>query len=240
MKCKGCNQDKKLIKAHIIPESFFIKMKSSDKQLKIITDISGVYPKKSPIGVYDKNILCRDCEDRFQKIDDYGYNVLIADIDKQIPYPDKGEIIGYKLNGIDNSKLKLFFISILWRASISKEVFYSKVNLGDLEKKAQDLIWQQFSGEPDDFSFVLARFDGGAEASKTMLDPHPEQWFNVNYYRFYFYGYVLYIKSDPSETPLTWKDFIPRDDSLNIVSRGKIEKSKEFPLLIKAIQMQKT
>ncbi|MCD6670830.1 hypothetical protein LT068_17525 [Vibrio cholerae] len=241
MKCKGCNENKKLIKAHIIPESFFVSMKSGNKPLKVITNILGVYPKKSPIGIYDRNILCRECENRFQKIDDYAFRILIAEEDKQIPVYNDDVVVGYQLNNVDVSRLKLFFISILWRASISEQPFFSKINLGELEDKAKSLIWNESSGGADDFSFVLAKFDNvSGNVSKTIMDPHPEIWFGANCYRFYFYGYILYIKADLCETPNEWKGFIPDGNDLIIVSRGRVEDSKEFPIFIDAIRMQKT
>ncbi|MGF1694455.1 hypothetical protein L4C54_02130 [Vibrio lamellibrachiae] len=241
MKCKGCGESKKLIKAHVIPESFFVSMKSSSKPLRLITNTSGVYPKKSPIGVYDQNILCRQCEDKFQQIDDYGYRVLIGEEDKQTPQYDEAQLVGYRINKVDVSKLKLFFISILWRASISEQQFYSKVKLGSLEDKAQKLIWDGKSGELDDFSFVLAKFDDVSDGvSRTLMDPHPESWFDVNYHRFYLYGYILYIKTDVKETPSEWKPFISHDDNLIVISRGRVEDSKEFPILVDTIRMQKT
>jgi hypothetical protein len=239
MKCKGCGESEKLIKAHIIPKSFFVSMKSSSKPLRIISNTLGAYPKKSPIGVYDKNILCGECEKKFQQIDDYGYRVLIGEEYKQTPRYNKGKLIGYQINKIDVSKLKLFFIGILWRASISEEGHYSKVKIGSLEDKAQKLIWDENSGEIDDFSFLLAKFDDVSNGvSRIIMDPHPTSFFDVNYHQFYFYGYVLYIKTDSKETPIEWKTLISRDDNLCVVSRGRVEDSKEFPILIDAIRMQ--
>ncbi|MCD6671175.1 hypothetical protein LT068_19635, partial [Vibrio cholerae] len=87
-----------MIKAHIIPEFFFVSMKSGNKPLKVITNILGVYPKKAPIGIYDRNILCSECENRFQKIDDYALRILIAEEDKQIPVYNDDVVVGYQLN----------------------------------------------------------------------------------------------------------------------------------------------
>ena len=235
MICKGCSEDKKLVKSHIIPESFFRGLKDGDKPPRIHFTEEGVYPKKSPIGVYDQEILCIDCEKRFQDVDDYGYKVLIKNEQELEPLVQNGETVGYLLKEIDALKLKLFFMSILWRASISKHYFYSKVNLGKLEKKLKDLIWQESTGNEHDFSFVLAKFEGDG-AGRTIIDPHQERWFNIRYYRFYMYGYVLYIKSDSQKTPEKWAKFIATsNDSIPIVSRGHIEESKEYPLLNKAV-----
>lgn len=188
MNCKGCGKDTKLIKAHIIPEAFFTGLRDGEKAPRILSNISGVYPKKAPIGIYDPNILCRDCEDKFQQLDDYGHQVLIKLEDKhEVLYHEDGEIKGYIFHGIDNNQLKLFFISILWRASISTHNFYSKVHLGELESLAQQDIWNMNPLSKHDFSFVLGKFEGDA-SGRTILDPHPEEWFGVKYIRFIYMG----------------------------------------------------
>lgn len=240
MICKGCGEDKKLIKAHVIPESFFRGLKDGDKAPRIHSTEDGVHPKKAPIGVYDQEILCFDCEQVFKKVDDYGYKVLIKEEDNLETLEHDGKIVGYRANNIDYEFLKLFFLTVLWRASVSKHYFYSGVNLGALEKKLKDLIWKNSSGDNHDFSFVLAKFEGDGVA-RTILDPHQERWFNVRYYRFYLYGYVLYIKADSQKTPLHWEKFISTsNEDLIVILRGAMEYSKEYPVLASAVQRSKT
>jgi len=231
MICKGCSQEKKLVRAHIIPESFFRVLRADEKTLKLISNVEGVHTKKAPIGVYDKEILCSECEDKFQSIDNYAAKVLInnAAIEE---IKQRGPVIGYKIPDIDYELLKRFVVSLLWRASVSKHGFYGKVSLGPLEEQAKKLIWDESPGEKDEFSFVLAKFDDERTISKAMLDPHQERWFGRRYYRFYIGGFVLYVKADSQVTPEEWAKFIPNDKNLLVVSRGKIEQSKEFPVLL--------
>jgi hypothetical protein len=234
MYCRGCGQNKKLIKAHIIPESFFRGLRNGKQIPKIHSTTEGVHPKRAPIGVYDTEILCNDCEQIFQTLDEYGCQILIQK-EEQEPLHHNGQLVGYRINDIDTARLKLFFLSILWRASISSQDFYSKVSLNQLEEKVKKLIWQNDPGCPHDFSFVLAKFEGDG-AGRTILDPHQERWSGVRYYRFYLYGTILYIKADSRKTPSEWEKFIPTDNSVIVVSRGHIEKAKEFPILLTAVQ----
>ncbi|MEM5535116.1 hypothetical protein WNY58_01810 [Neptuniibacter pectenicola] len=235
MICKGCNQDKKLVKAHVIPESFFRELRADEKTLKLISNVEGVHTKKAPIGVYDKDILCRECEDKFQTLDDYAAKLLIDNSEIE-ELKQNSSVVGYKIPKVDYGLLKRFIISLLWRASISKHGFYSKVNLGALEEKAKKLIWEESPGEKEEFSFVLAKFDDEGTISKAMLDPHQERWSGKRYYRFYIGGFVLYVKADSQVTPEQWAKFIPSDDNLYVVSRGKIEQSKEFPVLLSGLK----
>lgn len=238
MICRGCEKEKKLIKAHIIPESFFRGLRGGEIAPQIHSTTEGVHPKRSPIGIYDKEILCHECEQKFQELDDYGNHVLIereADLE---PLTRGSKIAGYRIRSINNDKLKLFFLSILWRASISNHYFFSKVALNRLENSLKNLIWNSDPGGPHDFSFVLAKFEGDG-IGRTILDPHQERWFGIRYYRFYLYGYVLYIKADSQKTPSKWAKFIPNDDNLFIVSRGTMEKAKELSILFAGVRNSK-
>ena len=80
MICNLCLQDKKLIKAHIIPRAFFEYMRpleSKNVPFDVLTNIEGKRNSISRIGIYDSNILCRECENLFQNYDDYGQNILL-------------------------------------------------------------------------------------------------------------------------------------------------------------------
>ena len=238
MICRGCNQDKKLVRAHIIPESFFRELRSEEGTLKLVTNTKGVYTKRAPIGVYDQEILCKDCEDLFQEVDDYAAKILLNS-DNHEELLHYGKLAGYRIKNINYILLKRFVISLLWRASISKQNFYKKVNLGPIEARAKKLIWDKSSGEKHEFSFVLAKFDDTGTYSKIVLDPLQERWFGKRYYRFYLGGYILYVKVDSQETPSEWIQFIPSDNDLIIVSRGDLLKSKEYPVLVNVVKVNK-
>ena len=234
MLCKGCGKDSRLIKAHAIPESFFKGMNTGGKPPQLMSDVSGVYPKKSPIGVYDKTILCRKCEDKFQAMDDYAQDLLLKKESEHEEINYKGKVIGYKIHNINTNLLRLFFIGVLWRAGISTHDYYKKVSLGPYEKLAKDLIWSESSGETDQFSFVLAKF-ADKTVGRVMLDPHRERWHEINYYRFYMFGYILYIKVDKRQSP---KNFIKKNpnENGNLIMVGRdIYNSKESPIMVSLV-----
>jgi len=237
MICKGCGKEKQLIKAHVIPASFFLGLRDGEKPTKIISNTPSVYPKKSYIGVYDKNILCRECEDQFQDLDDYGCKVLIRNEAHLEKLHHNGRLVGYRINDINFEKLKIFFISVLWRASISTNYFFKDIDLGALENQAKQIIWKRHIPGIHDFSFVLSKFDDDG-AGRTILNPHQERWFSVNYYRFYLYGYILYIKADSRKTPEKWAEFIPEEENLIVISRGNMRNAKEYELMLQTASMR--
>src|SRR5699024_7989966 len=138
--CKFCGQEKKLIKAHIIPKNFYIARKE-DRYL-LINSKTRKYAYKQN-GGYDSNILCRDCDNHILgEFDKEGYRVLFDDFNKYqyVHTHPQGKIYQLDSNNFDYTKLRNFFISILWRASISKLEEWSHINLGGYERKALDIL----------------------------------------------------------------------------------------------------
>jgi hypothetical protein len=75
--CKGCGKNKKLIKAHIIPKSFYMNLRGDANHLNIISGNVKERQIRSNIGDYDTNILCKDCDTIMEKYDDYGNKLLL-------------------------------------------------------------------------------------------------------------------------------------------------------------------
>ena len=119
-------------------------------------------------------------------------------------------VVGWTIKTFDYRRLKLFFLSLLWRASVSTHEFYRRVSTGPFEKELRAMIAASEPGEPAKFAVILARFD--APGYPAMLDPHPDRYDGVNYFRFYLAGFVAYIKVDrrPAKEPLA--DFILQPD----------------------------
>jgi hypothetical protein len=229
MTCCYCRQDKKLIKAHIIPEGFFRRLCEEQNPPMMLTNTAGEYPKKMPIGVYDKNILCDECEKIFGVWDEYAQQLLTDESLHGEPILYGTQCIGWRVTEYDYTRLKLFFISLLWRASVSKQDFYRKVNLGSFEEKAKELIVQKNPGTSEEFGVTLAKFDH--PLSSAMLDPHPEKFSRVNYYRFYIASYVAYIKVDKRKAPEPLSDFLLKEGQPLIIIGRDFRNSAELQLM---------
>jgi hypothetical protein len=235
MICKGCGHDKKLVKSHIIPAAFFRDLKDGEDHLKLVSGGQIGVAKRSRTGIYDKSILCNDCEDKFQVLDSYAATTLIERRSLE-PVTNGIHTAGYTVNGVDCDLLKRFFVGVLWRASISTNEFFAKVNLGPLEELAKRIAWAETPSAEDEFSYALGLFDDEGTLSKVILDPHPERFNDIRYYRFYLAGYVLYIKASSRSTPKTFKNLIPKENKLIIISRGQIEKSKEYSVMLNGVR----
>jgi len=216
--CKYCGQEKKLIDAHIIPEAFFRPLLNEKDPPQLMTNIGGIFPKRVRKGIYDKTILCRECEDNFAPWDDYAQSLLLQRLKDARALRHGGEIAGLAFPNYDYTKLKLFFISVLWRASVSTQRFYEKIQLGPFEPHAKELIERKDPGLPDDFSVTLAHFE--EKIGMVPLDPYREKYFGINFCRFYLGGYVALIKTDKRPSPSQIGDLaLGKSDKLYIISR---------------------
>lgn len=232
MKCKFCLKEKPLIKAHIIPEGFFRRLRNGQAPPRLVT--SNEYPKRAPIGVYDTTILCADCERLFGDWDDHAQQIM-SELPIGEPLKSEDKTVAYKISDFNYNKFKLFFISLAWRASVSSQPFYRRINLGPYEDISKVMISNLTPGNDDDFATTIARFEEHP-LSTTILDPHPERFQGINYCRFYLSDYVVYVKIDkrPAPVPFDFCSF-KNSEPLHIICRD-LSKSKELPLIHKIAQ----
>lgn len=229
MICRFCGEQKKLIKAHVIPEGFFRRMRDGQNPPQLLTNMEGEYPKRAPIGVYDSGILCEVCEPIFGAWDAYAQQFMAEEPAGGQPLYVGSQLVGYKVQSYDYRCLKLFFMSLIWRASVSQQAFFKRVSLGPYEDVALNLIKHCAEGSEDQFTVTLAKFDHPIGIS--ILDPHPEKPDGVNYYCFYLGSYVAYIKVDRRRAPKPYIDFMLSENPPLYIILRHLERSKEWPLI---------
>ena len=136
--------DQKLLnKSHIIPDFFYreCNLYDSNHQLKIMkaekNDAKFIQNKKKQnTGVYDRNILCTSCDnDLLGRLESYLKPFFFGGpigIDGNPEFKNFIDPKGKKFIQISNisySRTKLGLLSILWRASISKQEFFQSVKI---------------------------------------------------------------------------------------------------------------
>ena len=144
MLCKLCKQERKLIKAHIVPKFLYEKMKDEKNRFNSVSfnigDFENHKVKITQMEDYDPNILCQDCDNRIFGIgyERYAKNMLygtecLTNIDlscQNYVNPDDGAEYSICEN-FDYVKFKNFLLSILWRASVTERPSFSEVSLGE-------------------------------------------------------------------------------------------------------------
>jgi len=151
--CKLCNVETDLKKSHILPEFFYSGIYDEKHRILEITDDSERTIQKG----LREDLFCQACETKLSRYEGYAAT-LIRDI-PNFQTDSSGRFI-YSEN-IDYSSFKLFQLSILWRASISKNPDFAQVSLGPHEEKVHQMLIQETPGEPFEYGCIMM----------TILDP---------------------------------------------------------------------
>jgi hypothetical protein len=167
--CRWCGENRELIRAHIIPRSFYDDVRGETDKVLLLSPDKSKYTTVSQSGVFDPGILCATCDGFLGKFDDYGYKVF-----KRVPTDQEDLVvdrdrmpIGYNLRCDDVQRAQKFLLSVLWRASVTSHDFFAKVSLGDkYEGRIKHLIRNDEKVTEDDFEFIIMRifdhpYDGG-------------------------------------------------------------------------------
>lgn len=239
MRCKLCLQERKLIKAHVIPRSFYKPMISGTEAPFLTSNDPKFRRKKVRIGIYDQTIVCAECEDRFKHWDNYAPRLLLG---KATPrnylVDEKGKQVGFTIESYDYEKLKLFFMSLLWRVAASSQYFFSQIRLGSHEEALRKMILRADPGDEDTFSSILCQWDDPL-AEHFLLYPHRQRYEDINYIRCYLNSYVVEIKVDKRATSEFNKNFMLKPDKpLGVIIR-ELKISHEYEVMRAIAKAQK-
>lgn len=136
--CKLCLQEKLLLKkSHIIPDFMYRdgSLYHPGHKLEMMdlgAAVKGKVEKTRRLsdGVYDQHILCEDCDRRvIGSLESYAKPVLYSEDIPGLKSKRKKKRDHLILTDVDYLKMKLFFYSIRWRASISKHRFFKGVDI---------------------------------------------------------------------------------------------------------------
>jgi len=208
--CKYCGRVKTLVKSHIIPRSFYeiksFKQKAPDKSLPLPSDSENEKPMKRSSGIYDEELFCKDCEDKFMIYDDYAFKILHEQgSQRKALRDDKGQELGAYYETYEYNKLKLFFMSVLLRAGLSGVFFFKHVKVGPSIKLLKDAIEAGTAPDANDFAVFLA-YNDDINKGPVMFPPAKIRIERIKFYHFHIGQVISYIKVDRRDTP---KDLQP-------------------------------
>jgi hypothetical protein len=203
-KCKFCNKKTKLIEAHILPKwsyRYEVPLRKIPKfDHRIVS--KNEHMKKLPKGIYDKNILCAECDGKLGIYDNYGKNIFndyFKNAKEMFDETNGNRVL--IVNNIDEDKymkIKLFYLSILYRMSISSDLFFRNVKLGCYEDMLLNLLKESNPCTPEDFSMIFAKLEFTNEDRNTNMIKFPPVLIkrSINRYLLRFNGFAVWIKVD--------------------------------------------
>jgi hypothetical protein len=197
--CRGyqCNSTI-LIKAHIIPGGFTRDiMGNHSHNLKISVD--NVHPTQH--GVFDPLILCKTCDGKLGKLDDYALEVCRRFSREHIRTRDGG----FEMASVDGDKFATFVLSVLWRAAITSRVEFRKVSLGPYEAAAREVIFgAKPLGSLSAYELFLGRYEAHGNnfnPERNYTSPARLKIEERNGYAFALHGFRIIAKLDRRPLP---------------------------------------
>ena len=126
--CALCLEHKALRLSHVIPNAVFrrIKRKQGTGQLILLDDSESGLIRRSQ-ETWPEHLLCADCERVIGSYEQYGLELLRGDSRSAVNEHAGG--ITFRVD--DYARLKLFLVSLLWRAAVSRQPVFEVVILPD-------------------------------------------------------------------------------------------------------------
>jgi hypothetical protein len=189
-----------LIKAHIVPQWVSRFINSPHGANVLITPTSRT--QKYPSGIFDPNILCANCDGYLGT----NYDDPASEIFKRLRITRKDMNMRrtrFIKRGIDCDTLCRFFLSILWRASISTRP-QCRIHLGEYETVVRDILFHvkpisSLSG----LGVVIVRYISNiTDASRLYTLPETlPRFLGHNAFGFALAGFRIVVKLDPVPFP---------------------------------------
>ncbi|MCT4298889.1 hypothetical protein HZP23_16480 [Elizabethkingia anophelis] len=228
--CKLCNKEKKLIEAHIIPKFLYKNMKDTKKNTFLLVEYKSIDPKKKmkrivQKEVYDKNILCSDCDNA---IFGEGYESYVKRMlyDSNCEIITKPQLINVNSNmtyclDFDYKKIKNFLLSILWRASITDQPFFSEINLGDKHNESlRQILYNNLQTDYKEYPILITSFlKTKNKFDKTILKPYKTKDSGLVTYIFFINGlqFIFFVNSYNHKLPDKFEKYLLKEKEIPIL-----------------------
>lgn len=201
--CKLCGQHKELQKSHILPKGLY-----DLKRTKRFTAIERETGKTDRINFqngFKEYLLCKDCEEKFCVFDKEAIKFFHTTIPAH-PFRKVGKLQTYLVTyqDFDYNKLRKFFISLVWRASISSE----NVSLGIYEDVAKRILTGDVSDNDDLFLIEIYRRNKSILSDRIVIGNARNH--NGHSATFQFPGYGVIITTTAKAIPFQEKQLLKK------------------------------
>jgi len=198
VKCRLCLREAPLCKSHIIPEFCFKPFYDKSHRFIEVTDVRKGKVRRGQKGYWER-LLCKDCEALISRFERHSRRLFA---DPLPPLASNTRTVRQHLR-LTYHPLKLFFLSILWRSSVSTDSFFKHVSLGPHEEKIRLMLLNEDPGPPNVYSpMIFALHFSGQPLPDFMIEPMPTRYEARKCYWFVLAGFVVLIFVASHDAPL--------------------------------------
>lgn len=184
-KCALCLQKAKLCDSHIVPEALLLMLDDNRENPEnlVVSGVDGtVALLPHPKRVYDKELLCEKCEEKFNRFETYFRDNVIKKIpelffqDWSFDEPTSRYRISFRrepvkfIRNLDYKSTKLFLLSMLWRLGITKSIHYNRLQLTPAElEELRSMLNIGDPGEPMAYPCHIQRLAHNGEPFRVVF-----------------------------------------------------------------------
>ena len=211
--CRLCRLDQPLCKSHIMPECVY--RYDDSHRLAVVTSFREKVSRRET-GIWER-LLCAECESRMNELETYFARVWSGPkaLARQVAFNGRLHV----LPGLDYTVFKLFHLSILWRAAVSRREEFQSVRLGPHEEPLRDMLLSGQPGDPNHYAvqaFRLANKEGQEVCDAMVTPPAKNRLEGRTAYKVTFRGCLWIYHVSPPPYPEMAKFFFGRDGVLRM------------------------
>lgn len=232
--CKLCGGTGPLAKSHILPMSLYgSTIGCASGPARIFSGSPVRRPVRSRTGEYDTELLCLDCEASLSLYDGYA-NELFMQRHPDSIVRDGSSLLAYRYNGVDFERLRLFFITLVWRMHATKREMFQNLTLGKYAEHFRVAALRKDCSAVPEFDIVITKFD---YSDAGVLGPSRLRLEGVNGYRFSFAGYSVWAKVDKRQVPSHFDELVLSTGAPLHMLAMEFQDSAEFRAMLRLVQL---
>jgi hypothetical protein len=142
-----------------------------------------------------EHMLCANCEQHLSTYEGYAAKVLrnLPELGSKPP----GAVA--RVPGVDYTKFKVFQLSLLWRAGVTRQISFQEVNLGPHEERLRRMVLEGDPGKPMDYGCLLMRTEGPEALNHIIQLPGHLRFLEHHAYDMILFGMIwIFIVSSHS------------------------------------------
>ncbi len=227
--CALCGKSGELRNSHVIPEFLYSEMYDGKHRFRVISTLTDDPPKLHQKGLRE-SLLCGVCESNISGPERYLSLVMTGQI--PVGNSQSGNLV--EITGLDYTKFRLFGLSVLWRAHISKLPFFAAIDLGHHAAEIKRMVLDSDPGHPGRYGFFLAPLTVNREpATDVILEPTKSRLGDNRCYRFVFGGIVWVFVVASHRAPWPFEQaFINREGTMRML----VSELSETTFVLEAMQ----
>jgi hypothetical protein len=168
----------------VFPEFFYTGTYDADHRAMLATRSRRAEPRTVQKGLRER-LLCANCEQQFGRHESYVATLLTQADDL---FADGRR--GVALARPDVRSVRLFALSLIWRASEASLEMFTDVDLGPLAEDIRVRLLNNDPGDPAEYGFAIAKVGGLGMHGHMLEAPMRRRYNGFRMYQFMARGYL--------------------------------------------------